>query len=304
MLTVERDIADKVRSKGYIMDHDIYFWSAFMGEPLLLNGNYIAYIDRKHLYIYTVSINSYEPIPMALLDDILLFSEDQQIDYIELWGDFPFRDFDKGHIQHSWRISQSESEDDNIGMQIDLAKYQLERDCKRLKQIRQLSRRGISTSVVTPEYLSLRYLDLIKRFVSSHALEDFDVPYTIDILKFLQSKYGVIIEARDHEDTVQGIGTLSTYLMNSCVFMHTFVNRDIKGISDAIYLKAIEYAKTHQFRFLDMGYSMNKGLKAYKISWGVNVIRGKIYTLQLFRGNYTIDGYYHWRERLLMSNMK
>ena len=288
-----KDIMNYIRERGNIMEHDIPFNSLFMGSPILISDQWIGYFDGIRLLIFNVSLDNNIAISDKLVAEVFNFHNKQfnNFQYFEVFGDFETTLHENGqwfNIQGSY-----DSGEHNKGIGIDFSNYNFESDCKRHKHIRKLKRNNYTTEIIRDHQIRKDEIGLINTFVKTHQLEAFDIAYTINFISFFQNEYILRIHCYC-EGRLVGLATLSIFLKNVAVFVHTFVDRDFRFASDALYLAVIEYCLQNNIELLDMGYSMHKGLLDYKLSWGANKIRGSIKGKYCSKNELGNNEYYHW----------
>jgi hypothetical protein len=279
-----------VQENGFQMDHDILYWSLFMGEPFLINNEWVGYYDGERLLIYTISIYDNIIIPDLLSIEIVKhFISNYTLCYIEFWGD----DIPTPFLIEGWFNKFYDTGNDYIGMQIDLFEFNINE--KRIKRrIKEYQRRNYTIEVVSRKYFEVEHYNLIREFINTHELVEFDVTYMAYIDFFLNSEYAKIIEVRNLSNNLIGFATINMYLKKCPILVHNFISRDYANVSDAIYHRLITETLSQKIQILDLGYSMHKSLKEYKLNWGANKLRGSVKGMQFFQQSAYIEGYLHW----------
>ncbi|MDZ7775973.1 MAG: hypothetical protein U5L09_10465 [Bacteroidales bacterium] len=282
------------------MEHDISFWSCFMGEPFLIDNKWVMYSDGKRIQIFSGSIHDNEPISAKTIESTLkyLFDDNKIIEYIEIWGDHKIKyDFH----DDTWIRKEYETGEGYVGMQFDIKKFNMS-DSKIKKRIKEYQRRNYQSNIYKEPYVARGHIQLIDKFLKSHKIDTFDLSYNITYPYFIISQYATVIEVKKNNKLI-GIASMSTYLKKANVLTHIFINKDYPNVTDFIYHFYLQETLSQNKAILDVGYSMHPSLKKYKLNWGVNLIRQSVKGIQLFKNQSMLKSkYFHWMPNLLFEN--
>ena len=283
------NIYNIIKENGYLMDHDICYWSNFMGEPILFFDEWIGYFDGNRLLLYTISIYEYKCIPNDYCEEIWNTYSKKGVKFFEFWGEFNI----EINSKKNWNISHYDLGSEYVGMQIDLNQYDVWDNKKRRKRIKEYLRNNIKCNVVKYDYFPNEYIKLIELFLNTHTIDAFDVPYLQYISEFIHNDNIILLEAT-HENKIVGFAIINQYLNKTNILLHNFIDRNYSGVSDAIYHKSIELTIEQKKDFLDLGYSMHESLKKFKLNWGANNIRSSLKGTQIIINNYKENLFQHW----------
>ena len=286
-----------IQQHGYLMDHDICYWSDFMGEPIIFFDEWIGYFDGERLLLYTISIHQYKCIPNEYCEKIWNIYSAKGVKYFEFWGDY----IPKMNFKENWTIKEYDLGDEYVGMQINLKDYNILDSKKRRKRIKEYKRNKVECNIVKYDYFPNEYIKLIDSFLENHSIDSFDVSYTQYISNFIHNDEIILLEAT-YENKIIGFATINTYLNKTNILLHNFINKNYTAVSDALYHKAIEITKEQKKDSLDLGYSMHESLKKFKLNWGANDIRCSVKGLQIVIDNYEENTFQHWLPSAIITN--
>jgi hypothetical protein len=285
---------DHISDRIVAMEHDIPFWSLFLGEPRVFD-DLLAYYDGRQLFLVGAALDTREPAPDEAVQGVFDYAVSRLgIEYFECWRPGAPPQVQVG----KWRTG--EYKEAGVPMAVPLQGFTLEGSTKRSKQIRQAERRGFYYELGKANYLENDDIRLIQEFITDKDLAPFDISYTIWVNFFLNSAHGRLLRVKRDGKTC-ALGTISTFATDRTIFVHTFVDRSERGASDLLYREVINLAIERGSRHLDLGYSGTKALVDYKASWGAAVIGDANGGFFASAGHVPPSTFYHWPTRLLVG---
>jgi hypothetical protein len=286
--------ADHISHRVAAMEHDVPFWSLFMGEPRVFD-NLLAYYDGRQLFLVGAALNNREPASDEIVQGVFDYATSRLgIEYFECWRPGAPPQVEVGE----WRTG--EYREVGVPMAVSLQGFTLEGSTKRLKQVRQAEHRGFHSEFGDDGHLRDDDIRLIQDFIATKELAPFDISYTMWVGFFINSPYGRLIRIKRDGKTC-ALGTISTFSADRTIFVHTFVDRSERGASDMLYREVINIAIERGSRHLDLGYSSTPALADYKSSWGATVIGETNGGFFASAGHMPPSTFYHWPARLLVG---
>lgn len=283
-----------ISSRVAAMEHDVAFWSLFLGEPRVFD-DLVGYYDGRQLFLFGAALGSRRPADDDIVQGILDYAVARMgIEYFECWrpGEPP-----KIHVP-DWRTG--EYREMGVPMAIPLEGFTLGGSTERAKQVRQAEQRGYTCEIAKPPFLESGDFRLIQRFLEEKELTPFDISYNALVTYFLHSRCGKAFRVR-RGDKICALGTVSDFPSGSTIFVHTFVDRSERGASDLLYKEVISYAMARGSRYIDLGYSTTESLSRYKASWGARMTGSSNGGAFVAAPHLVSTTFYHWPMRLLVG---
>lgn len=286
---------DEIRQRGWLWDHCWRYFSLLGGEPFLVD-ECLVHFDGRHLYCNTFPINQ-ESRPDA---GTLLASLVERFSPILVWHTGP-EPAPSNPLAPALplRAEQSPSLDD-ICMEIDLAQFQLRTKKDRAGWIRSCERMGMRWSFSDEFAMTADHLRLIE--VTAERINAAGVARALlaRLMDFARQREAFIINVHQG-DRLIGFSAVEGWFTEMDISLWAFGERSTPGINDYLQWAVLCVAQERGKKRVNVGYSINPGIRAFKIKWGaIDVTKG--YYDQLWHSYESFDSRAcHWPTRFLFG---
>lgn len=277
------------------MEHDLHYWCTFMGAPVLLYGNWIAFTEGTDFNICNYGLDG-ASMSEEKLEAVIQFARNNLgVKYLDIWSDSSL----KVKNPSDWLYNSFIEDSSNIPIQFDLARYNSN---PRIKYVRRALKRGYLIQEYSGRSMTAEHIKIVKSYFNSRKFSAFDVSFIGNIATLFESPYAFSFDIKLDEKLI-AFGTVSKYLDNCWVFVHLFMSEVSKYASDLAYHHILSRAKDSGVKTLDIGYTIDDGLFKYKESLGANRIFPPTSFYQMYDPNSKLDEHesFHWRLREVMG---
>lgn len=248
---------------GSRMEHDVSYFSLYMGEPVSIDDQWLGYLNKQYLNVFSWSLTDGSGVSQQAVHASIGLARSRNLEWIEFWGaaaDIP--DDLQGITISPWQDSP-----ENREVQLDLRTLDWQ-GSKRQQEIRKGLRDGIQIRPYTAQKFRPEHTALVDKFLRQHSVDD--IGYVLCAEKYLGCENALTIEAIDSMDRVIGLAIASCFFDETLTMLHLF-HDGTPCVSTMMYNYMIQYCTAHGIETLGLGYSLNEGLLAYKKNLGASI---------------------------------
>lgn len=256
-----------------VYDQEWRYYRGFLGEPFLIS-DCLVYYDGRILYLCGFPLeNPFRELSVSDIEDVVRRFEGHQVEGINVWGRLPVlpQVLSLPHGEAKLlNLVGDEYEEDCGEFIIDLAAFDYGQLPRARKGIRRAERAGLSSAVLTRDYLLAGHIALLRRFMETHSLSHVHAGCYLTIPQLLRDPETRVVESYLHGRLV-GFKVIvesgSSAATAICGFYDTV---GAIGASDLCMGACIDYLRERDVRRLHLGYAATPSLAAFKEKWGAS----------------------------------
>jgi hypothetical protein len=304
------DDIEYIRANFSVYDHEWLHYSAFLGEPYLIN-DVLAYFDGMFLYICAFPLSdTHRELDIAEIEVILAsrpeFTDAQAVD---IWGRFeiPQSITQLNGNKHSL-VEATEYSTNLHDRIVEVQNFDLRSERAARLAINASKNQGLSSRIHQPQIFSARHLSLIEAWRQSHAVNPIHATIVSLTPALLRRADTYIIEALA-DGELRGFAIASMPATNIAVYLQGFFRkRPGDRAGDSVMQALLEHCRHEGVSRLHLGYSPTISLSRFKEKWGGRILgpsyREAFYSRQSNLAEIITGQQFLWPQRLVNESAK